>query len=263
MTIEHIYFDLDGTLIGSTGDVKPSVWAAIDALRGKIGMSVCTGRTAIGVAVRVAERLDPTGRHIFENGAMTCRADGTEVSSHVLSDADTHELAVAAQLINATVEFYTTDGIFVSRLDDDCREHAEALGIEPIEADLFEVAKRGGVFRAHWIMREPVVDQVREVELSDAEVGFASSPVLPQMVFASVTRDGVSKGSAAREHAERHGLDLANCIAIGDAPGDISILEAVGHPYVMANSPDSLLHAFDALEHVDGRGVEPLLESLR
>ena len=44
-------------------------------------------------------------------------------------------------------------------------------------------------------------------------------------------RDG--KRVVARELAARHGMDLANCYMYGDSPGDLPVLEAVGHPRVV------------------------------
>ncbi len=259
MIPEHIFFDLDGTLIGSSGDVKATVWAAIDKLRGHIGMSVCTGRPRAGIAQRVAERLDPEGLHIFENGGMVAPALGEPVFTSSLGPADLTTIAAAARTIDAAVEFYTASDIFVSRLDADCCAHARAIGTDIRCMDLDWVIANYEVIRAHWIMREPAVAYVLALALHDAEVGVASSPVLPGMIFASTTRRGTSKGSAAAELAGRVGVSLANCAGIGDAVGDLPLLEAVGAPYVVANSSPELLQRFPTLGHVDELGVLPLL----
>lgn len=261
-TIQQIYFDLDGTLIGTSGDVKPSVWTLIDELRGRVGFAVCTGRTRAGVAQQIAQRLSPDGRHIFENGAMISRANGGEATAETLPVDDLRLLVGAAAKIDATVEFYTARGVFVSRLDDDCRAHADALRIAPVEADLAEVAHEGGVYRAHWIMRDHALPAVRALRFEAADIGFASSPVMPELTFASVTRAGVSKGSAARQHAAALGVDLADAAAIGDADSDVPLLEVVGHPFVTANAPAELRARFEVLGHVDDDGVEPLLQRL-
>ena len=257
--IEHLFLDLDGTLIGSSGDVKPSVWAALEPLRGVVGLSVCTGRTRGGVAQRVAQQLDPDGLHIFENGGMIAPASGPPAQVSKLAKTELTRLASAAMQIDATLEFYTPDGIFVSRLDADCQEHARALEIEVTQANLAHVIARHDVMRAHWIMRASALEAVLAVELFDAEIGVASSPVLPQMVFASITPRGVSKGSAAAELASRVGASLADCVGIGDAEGDVPLLEVVGHPYVVANSPETLRQRFPMLGDVDEDGIEELL----
>ncbi len=261
--VRHIFFDLDGTLIGSSGDVLPSVWEALDALPSSIGRSVCTGRPRAGVARDVARRLAPDGLHIFENGALVGPADGDPLVVEELPTDDLARLIEASRQIDATLEFYTEDGIFVSRLDDDCRTHAAAIGIDVVLRPLDEVVAERSVARAHWIFRSGSRTALEALELPGCEVGFASSPVLPEMYFASVTRRAVSKGSAARLVSEALGFALDCAIGVGDAPGDLPLLEVVGHPFVVANAAHELLGRFEVLDHVDDRGVVPLLEKLR
>jgi alcohol-forming fatty acyl-CoA reductase len=50
---------------------------------------------------------------------------------------------------------------------------------------------------------------------------------------------GEKKSEAIRAHANRHGIDLKKSYALGDAIGDIAMLEAVGHP--VAVNPDRRL----------------------
>jgi hydroxymethylpyrimidine pyrophosphatase-like HAD family hydrolase len=193
---------------------------------------------------------------------MVAPADGEPAAVSALDEADLMRLVDAADRIDATIEFYTPQGIFVSRLDDDCVEHAEAIDIEVEQVDLAEIIGQIPVVRAHWIFREPAREAVEAVQLDGAEVGFASSPVLPEMLFGSVTRKGTSKGSAAKFVAGEFGFDLGDAIGIGDAPGDLALLETVGHPYVVENSTDELRARFPVLGHVDRDGVLELLRAL-
>lgn len=259
--IRHIFFDLDGTLIGSSGDVKDEVWRALEAVRAAgVGFSVCTGRPRAGVAQRVARKLAPDGLHIFENGGMITPADGDPLAVSALDEADLRRLAKRAYDFGATIEFYTTEGIFTSKLDADCAEHARAIDIEVEERDLYEVIDEIPVVRAHWIVREHLIPSIVTVMFDNAEMGLASSPVLPGMHFGSVTRKGTSKGSAAANVAERLGFDLADAIGIGDAPGDEPLLRVVGHPFVVDNAPPELRFRYEVLGDVDEAGVLPLLE---
>lgn len=255
----HLFLDLDGTLVGSSGDVRDDVWEALEPLRGHVGISVCTGRTRAGVAQRIAARLDDVGLHIFENGGLIAPAAGEPLFVSELPAPDLARIIEASRRIDATVELYTADGIFVSRLSDDCRAHARALDIEIVEADLERVAREHAVIRAHWIMRENTVPAVLDIPLTDCELGLASSPVLPDLVFASVTRRGTSKGHAAAIVAEAADFQLADAVGIGDAIGDLPLLEAVGHPFIVENASLELIERYTALGHVDSDGIVPLL----
>ena len=51
---------------------------------------------------------------------------------------------------------------------------------------------------------------------------------------------GVSKGDAVRLFCRRCGIDPGDAAAFGDQYNDISMLKAVGHPFLMGNAPESL-----------------------
>jgi len=256
-----IFLDLDGTIIGPNG-MTPAVGAAIDAAR-RAGflLSVCTGRPRGGVAQSIARRLGE-GPHIFENGAMVAPADGAPQAVERLTKADALRLARHSKTAQAVLEFYTPEGVFVSRNNADCQEHAQVLEIVAHEADLEAIATTHDVMRAHWIMRPENSAEALLLELDDVEVGLASSPVLLGYLFASVTRVGVSKGTAAARVAEFHGRSLVDCWAVGDAEGDRPVLDVVGHPRVMGNSPSSLLADFMSIGDVEDDAVAELLNSL-
>jgi len=258
----HVFLDLDGTLVGTSGDVLDSVWRAVEALEGWVGLSVCTGRPRAGVAQRIAARLDPDGLHIFENGGLVGPAHGEPVRVSELPVRDCDAMIEAASRIDAVLELYTPSGVFVSRFDDDCRAHALALDIDVAQANLAQVRRSHRVVRAHWIMREPALAAVLAIELHDSAIGVASSPVMPGLIFGSVTRRDTSKGTAAALVAELMGFELADAAAVGDAVGDLPLLKAVGHPFVVANAPAELRERYEVLGDVDGDGVLELLGAI-
>ena len=51
-----------------------------------------------------------------------------------------------------------------------------------------------------------------------------------------------------------------NVMAVGDATGDLPMLEAVGHPVVMAEAPAELRERFYTVGKVDECGVVEALE---
>ena len=263
----YVFLDLDGTLIGPSGWISDAVWSAIDAARDAgFKLAVCTGRPRGGVSQRAARRIDPDGPHIFENGALIAPADGDPWVAQSLDLSDLEILVRQTQHTDAVLEFYTPAGIFVSAYNEDCREHERVLEIAVHEADLSQVIREHQVVRAHWIMRPETVDRTLDLTLNASETGVASSPVLPQNIFASITRKGVSKGSAARWVAENAAIPVKDSAAIGDSTGDLPVLELVGRPFVMADSPPELTTRFEVVPDVtrDGAAValKRLLDSL-
>ena len=68
--VRLVCIDVDGTLVGTGGTVLAATWAAAERARAAgIHLAICSGRPAFGLARGYAERLDPAGWHVFQNGA--------------------------------------------------------------------------------------------------------------------------------------------------------------------------------------------------
>lgn len=69
------FLDLDGTLVGHTGEVAPEVWSALDKARDSgLVLSVCTGRPSGGIASVIAQRIGPQGPHCLTRNTSKCWA---------------------------------------------------------------------------------------------------------------------------------------------------------------------------------------------
>lgn len=257
-----LLLDIDGTLIGPGGDVSPAIWPVARRVRQAGGrIAVCTGRTHAGVAMRIAERLDPEAPHVFHNGALICTAAGEVLQTAPLDVGTLERLKTHARGLGATIEFYTPEAIYVDEITPECRVHADVLDIEPVERDLDEVIGSVDVIRAHWIVDADTIDSALDVELPDAKVGVATSPALPESVFASVTRADADKGTGARFAARYLGFDVADAIAVGDSVGDLPLLDAVGFPFAMGDGHAELLEGgYPLLAGVEEDGVIEALE---
>jgi hypothetical protein len=257
-----VLLDIDGTLIGPDGDVSPAIWPVAERLRDAGGrISVCTGRTHAGVAIRIAERLDPEAPHVFHNGALVTTANGRVLHTAPLDEVTLGRLKDHARELGATLEFYTPEAIYVDEITPECRIHADVLEIEPVERDLEDVIGAEEVIRAHWIVDEDTIEAAVRLDLPDAQVGVATSPALPQSVFASVTRADSDKGSGARFAAEYLGLDVSDAIGVGDSVGDIPLLDAVGFPFAMGDGHAEVVSgAYPLLAGVEDDGVIEALE---
>src|SRR5690554_3144130 len=253
--VDLVLLDLDGTVIGEDGQVAPEVWgAAARAREAGVRIAVCTGRAACGVALDVAERLDPGAPHIFHNGALILGPARQVLLSEELPAQRLRGLVQHARNHTLTLELYTTRDIFVDRICERCARHAEVLGLEVSERDLLEVLETEPVVRAHWIVAPQAIDLATSVQLPGCEVGRASSPALPESLFASVTREDVSKGSAARWAARALDVSLERTMAVGDSPGDVSMLEVVGWPRVMRDGHPDVVGRFPNLPGVEEQG---------
>ena len=259
--IPFVLLDLDGTVIGSSGQVLACVWNTVDKVKAAgIKLAVCTGRPRVGVAKRVAERLGKSVPHIFQNGAMIAYADGDVVELHALKEANTRALIAHARAHNLALEVYTSNALYVERRTPLSEAHAKLIGATAIVRNLEDVAENEPVVRAQWVIPLAKEAEARELTLPGVQTSSAVSPALQGTLFISVTAKDVSKGSAVRTLIQRERFKQENVMAVGDSVGDLPMLEAVGHPVVMAEAPAELRERFFTVGRVDECGVVEALE---
>ncbi len=256
-----ICIDVDGTLVGSSGEVLPQVWAAAAAAtaRGQ-HLALCTGRPGFGKALKWAKQLEPTGWHIFQNGASLARADGSETLSQGLGeDFDLAALEDQSRVQGWALELYSDFDWAINQDNDLAVRHAELLGVPLEYKPLNEV--QGKLVRAQWVVRREDGPAVLASPLPGLEYHPAESPVMPDTLFVSITTAGVSKASAIRTLALKLGTVLERTMMVGDARNDVQALKAVGFPVAMGNADE---HAKAAsryqVGHVDAAGLVEALE---
>jgi Cof subfamily protein (haloacid dehalogenase superfamily) len=257
-----IVCDLDGTLIGTSGKVEPCVLDAVDRVRAAgIKLAVCTGRPGFGQALRVAERIGPSNPHVFQNGAQVGYPDGEVLQVSALRERDAVALIQHAREAGYVLELYTTTALFVERSTEISEAHARMLGVTALVRDLSRVASEEPVVRAQWVLNDHDYREVAALVLPDTEQSRATSPALPGTNFVSVTRRGVSKGSAVRQLSDALRIPLERIMAIGDSVGDLPMLDVVGRPIAMGDGDPTLLERFENAGPVEACGAAAALDS--
>ena len=262
--IDLLFLDLDGTLIGHTGQVRDQIWPAIDRMRDDgIILSICTGRPYGGVAAEVATRLgDETVPHIYTGGALTCNSRGALIHAETVPEELVTRMVERARDERLTLELYTSDTIFVDAQTDFSTRHANLLGMTSQERDLIEVAAEFPIIKTQWILSHKDAPGIFATPLPGCHGAIGTSDVMPDVTFITVTRDGIDKGSACRRVAKSLGVPLARVGAVGDSTGDIPMFEGIGMPYVMGNSPQSMLDAYPTLPSIEEDGILELARIL-
>jgi Cof subfamily protein (haloacid dehalogenase superfamily) len=255
-----IGIDVDGTLVGSSGIVHPSVWTAAEAAaRCGVHLALCSGRPAFGTALEYARRLDANGWHIFQNGASIVHLATRDSRSVSIPPAWVKKLIAQARESAETLELYTDDTYVAESTSPWARAHADLLGV-PFAPRSFESLTQP-VVRAQWLLSPDRAKQFTSVPHPGLEVAQSTSPLMPGTCFVGITNEGVSKGSALRSVAEQYGIALRDVMYVGDAGNDLSALRIVGYPVAMANAdPTVLKTATHTVGHVDDGGLAQALE---
>lgn len=264
--MDIIFFDVDGTLVGPSGSVSEELWARLDAARRPDRpMCVCTGRPSGGVASRVAARLDPDAPHIFHGGGVVRRVhmvngEAMEQSPELISAIRPEilgPLVETARDRSLTLELYTPDEIYVDRLTPEARDHATLLDTETRQTDLMEMLDEALVVKAQWVIRNQpdTASELENTQVPGCHVAHGVSPVMPDTAFLTITRKDSDKGGAVLWVCRMLGIAPDRAAAVGDSPGDLSMLDAVGHPFVMAEAPEWMRERYPVLGSIDEDGA--------
>lgn len=250
-----ICVDVDGTLVGTGNVVREDVWAALAGARARgVHVALCSGRPALGHALAYARRLDPDGWHVFQNGASVMNVGTGESLSEALPDEGLARLLARAHETGRLLEVYTDDAWAVTHPGDYARRHSDLLGLA--YAPRSPEALSGTRVRAQWVV--PLADSsaVQAEPHPGLELHPAGSPVMPDVMFISVTRAGVSKGSAVARVAAAYGVPLSQVMMVGDGHNDVTAMRVVGHPVAMGNADaEARAAARHFVGHVDEGGL--------
>ncbi len=262
--IPLICIDVDGTLVGSSGQVADQVWEAVDSAldRGQ-HLALCTARGAFASSWQMAKRLDPAGWHVFHAGGATVHTATGASRGHSLSPTQVANSIDIANEREWVLELYSATAYGVERENSMSIEHAGLLGV-PFVATALDTFIAGAeeVIRAQYVVPEadiPAVhDAVRHLDLS---VTSATSPIMPGTAFVSVTQTGITKATGIAQICGDLGLDIENVMMIGDGLNDLPAIEAVGHAVAMGNAaPEVTAASRYHVASVDDHGVAEALE---
>jgi Cof subfamily protein (haloacid dehalogenase superfamily) len=258
--IRLVCIDVDGTLVGSSGEVTPESWAAAHRAReGGIRLAVCSGRPAFGLARAYAERLDADGWHVFQNGASVLHLPDGIARSVALPAPAVEGLIARARATGRILELYSDTDYAFERDTPRSRLHASLLGV-PFTTRPFE-SLAGPIVRAQWLVAREDADAIMAEPNEGLSVESSLSPLMPDTAFLNMTSPGVGKGSGVRSVADAYGFTLDEVMMVGDSANDISAMRIVGAAVAMGNAEDDVLAAAHrVVGHVDRGGLAEAIE---
>ncbi len=263
-----ICIDVDGTLVGPSGEPTEAVWEATDKAVGRgQHLALCTARGAFGKSWDYAVRLDPNGWHIFHAGASLLHAGTGEERNLSLTTDQVNACAAVGAENDWVVEFYETRRYVVDSDHQSAVDHAALMGVPFERRPLSELSNNLSNNLSNRIVRVQLIVPVEDSAdaLAAAPEGTqatsATSPVQPGVAFVSITKAGANKGTAIERLAAEIGTTAARTMMIGDGHNDVLALEAVGYPVAMGNADQHALAVADrVVADVENDGVVEALE---
>ena len=252
-----VALDLDGTLLAPDGTVSPRVKAGVRAVH-DAGHAVvlATGRSLHGTAptARLLGLQDEVV--VCSNGAVTARADGSELLDVVTFDARPAVALLQAEMprvvfaVEEVGRGYFTTGPFP---DGELDGH---LGVVPLNELVAEPVTRVVVRDVEGDVDE-FLDVVDRVGLHGVSYAVGYSAWLDLMPL------GVSKASALEHVRERLAIDDADTVAIGDGRNDLEMLTWAARGVAMGHAPDVVkVVADEVTASFEEDGAALVLESL-
>ena len=290
--IRLIALDIDGTLLDSDGHVPDANRAAIArALDAGVVVALATGRR-FDFARPVFEQLPAGITLILSNGAVVKTPEGETLSRHLLPREVAREVLrrVRAPSDGASVVFdRPREGQVVFEvIDFEHPRHGRFFesnrpfltAVAPLEEclteDPIQVMFSGGCRDMRRVFDDlnaiSAGNGSAEGDAMQADVALQPDRLPFEVALTEyqhrdfslvdVIRKGVSKGSAVRELASRHGIAAADVMAVGDNLNDLPMLEFAGCPVLMANAlPELKTRGWTVTGSNDEAGVAQAIET--
>ena len=246
--IRLLALDIDGTLVGSDGMLRPRTVAAVEA--------------AIAAGVRVALA---TGR-MTSSALQFARQLGIREPIIGLQGAAIREIPIGAGARWGRLLYHRPlDAATTREAVAWCRDVGLAAHLNHLETMYFDQADERMDAWSRWLpsrvrivpdvtawARRPVSKVIAvgppglpAAVAEDARTLFAgrAQPVVSHPEFLEFVAPGVSKGRALRWLARRTGIALAATMAIGDQMNDLEMISEAGFGVAMPHAPAELLAA--------------------
>ncbi|HEX5415153.1 MAG TPA: Cof-type HAD-IIB family hydrolase [Chloroflexota bacterium] len=265
-SIRLVVVDLDGTLIGVSGEPTPRVREAVAATReAGVSIAICTGRP-LASAAPIAHRLGLHGPHVTFNGALVKDPEqATAVFRSPLPADCVGRLIDRCRAADLCLELYTEETHFVERDWSESRRHAESIRVSYEFANFDEFIGRADLIKAQIVTADDRARQAARAVAEEFAGRLSLSVALPigpaaGMECVNVVAEGVSKGTAVRALVDWYGLDVSQVAGAGDAANDLPMLEAVGYRIAMGNAEPAVKARADLIcADVDSDGLAEAL----
>jgi len=236
--IKHIFSDMDGTLLKSDCTISEN---NVDAIKtSEIPLTLVSARSPKEM-IEVIDKLDLFEPQIAFNGALIFKKVGSALQT---LQADTLNLDDVRSIVDLVTHdfpqiscsFYTNNDWFVEKIDSAIQEEMDLGGQVPTMVDFVSLLKQTDL-KVYKIMlitfdlqeMAALVSKLKQSAHSDLTINQSTETYL------EITSSSADKARGVKYIQNLEGLQKSEMAAFGDGHNDISMLQEVGTPIVMAN----------------------------
>lgn len=260
--IKLVTLDLDGTFYaGRILGVPDSAWAAIErGQKAGLKFAVCTGRPQGGHGLQYAQRLQPDGPHVFNDGASICDAGGRSLYAEPVPRLE--EIVAIARKYRLPFDLMGAEGgryYEETLMPPELLTHIEITGVTARSAQVEEIEET--LVRlwfvvpdlSLWETVKPDLEALAEIDLAEY--------LSPREAIVGVIKKGVNKLSGLRWLADYYGLSLEKVAMIGDSHNDLEAIRDAGLGIAMGNAVEEIMAVADHITgHVREDGFAQAIE---
>ena len=256
--------DVDGTLLTTGHGLTPATITAVAQARAR-GLHIMLATSRGPVALEpVLVQLDPLSSEVFvaSQGALTAHYSPAGALNILVQrpipTAAAHAVTRSALDRGIAVNWYTSDGWYVSHVDHTVEREAGIVGVSPAVRDL--LSECSGPDKL--MLVSPSGDPADLVGLAhQLPVGLRAQISNP--TYLEITRKDVDKAIAVAEYCRTAGIDASEVLATGDGPNDLGVFAFAGISVAPANARPEVLAAADFITASnDDDGVALVLDAL-
>lgn len=244
---KHIVFlDLDGTLLLRDGTMPDSAREALNRARKKgHEMVICTGRSTTQIEPVLGPDFDLFDGVVSSAGANVRRGDDV-VWRGSLEPERVHTLVAFFRQHDITYFLQAESGIYAEESSmEDFRQIFTELGRTPEEIDeifgsttVTDHPENTDFIEKCCYFRCPLPAAEVQDALGDYYQVVDSSYKVSRFCDGEVVKAGCNKATGMEKYLEAAGMDHEACIAFGDGPNDLEMLEYAHIGVCMGNGTD-------------------------
>ena len=233
--------DMDGTTIGSSGQMTPGNCRAMERIRraGHVTAFV-TGRRMIDMN-NLAQECRCTDYLILNNGGKIIReSDGLVEYNRLVRSENCEKLMKYCCRNGINLQICHDDWWMVREITDDVAEYAGELGVDPGRYDDYREVNYQGGLEGFMVM-----DHFKQVkDYLDAELPGVTC-VMSEPDCVDIYASGISKWNGIHRLARTEGIEPANIIAVGNYYNDLDMIENASIGIAVANAIDEVKEEAD------------------
>ncbi len=234
-----IISDLDGTLLDENRKISQANLEAIQKIVSEgHHFIIATGRSRAASEEHIKSLADigVDDYKVTYNGAYIESPSGEVLSDFSLNKDEIDKLISIAEDSGYTLQLYWDGSLYVKELNDYVRAYLENSKSPCIEGSAYKELEHShkALFNSSPDSKFDEFEKYLDKSFPTLSV-FRSAPEYIELI-----RKGKDKGNALSLIAEYLGIDIADCVAIGDSFNDISMIESAGIGIAVANACDEL-----------------------